>query len=113
MDLQHVTIPETDAAEIEVENQQLISNLTNNDNRSTDQNSDRWNVFGEEVPRSQFVYICQMIIISIIIVTCIVNLSCNNGNAEMWVSFFGCAFGAMLPPPKIKKTQKKYEATRS
>ena len=62
-----------------------------------------WKIFGYDVPRSEVVFICQMLIISGVIISCIVNLSMNNGNSEMWVSFFGYAFGAMLPPPKLRK----------
>ena len=67
-----------------------------------DQTSVNWKVFGHLVPRSEVVYICQMIIIFIVIISCIINLALNNGNSEMWVSFFGYAFGAMLPQPRIK-----------
>ena len=73
------------------------------DSASNTNHSVNWKVFGHEVPRSEVVYICQMIIITGVIISCIVNLSLKNGNAEMWVSFFGYAFGAMLPPPKLRK----------
>lgn len=78
----------------------------NEDSRSSANQSVTWKIFGYDVPRSEVVYICQMIIISCVILSCILNLSLKNGNPEMWVSFFGYAFGAMLPPPKIKKTIK-------
>ena len=83
-----------------------ISEYMTNQNEEVASNSNHsvtWKMFGHNVPRSEVVYICQMIIITGVIISCIVNLSLKNGNAEMWVSFFGYAFGAMLPPPKIKR----------
>ncbi len=62
-----------------------------------------WKLLGHTVPKGQVVYFCQVFIIIIVIISCIINLSLQNGNSEMWVSFFGYSFGAMLPPPKIKK----------
>ncbi len=69
---------------------------------STSSSSSRWKFFGQNVPKSEVVYISQMFIIFVVIVSCIINLSLKNGNSEMWVSFFGYAFGAMLPPPKLQ-----------
>lgn len=64
--------------------------------------STKWKFFGEIVPKSEVVYLCQIFIIFFVLVSCVVNLSLKNGNSEMWVSIFGYAFGAMLPPPKMK-----------
>jgi hypothetical protein len=72
------------------------------DDDSSSHQSQSWKIFGEKLPRSEVVYFCQVTIITIVIIACIVNLSLQNGNSEMWVSFFGYAFGALLPPPKIK-----------
>lgn len=84
---------------------QINEDPMQSDNSSSNtNNSMTWKIFGYNVPRSQVVYICQMIIITGVIISCIVNLSLKNGNSEMWVSFFGYAFGAMLPPPKLKKS---------
>ena len=66
--------------------------------------SHTWKLFGRAVPRSEVVYLCQVVVIFVIIITCILNLSLTNGNKEMWVSFLGYSLGALLPPPKIKKS---------
>lgn len=58
----------------------------------------------ETVAKLKFmVTFCQMFIILIVILTCIACLAMGKGNAEMWISFFGLAFGAVLPSPKVKK----------
>ena len=81
--------------------------FSSEDSASNTNRTVTWKIFGSNIPRSQVVYICQMLVITTVIISCIVNLSLKNGNAEMWVSFFGYAFGAMLPPPKIKKDSGK------
>lgn len=54
----------------------VTSYLTMNMDRSQE-----WRFFGSRV-----VYICQIIIVYVIIITSIVNLSLNNGNPELWIS---------------------------
>lgn len=66
-----------------------------------------WNFFGQLVPRSEIVYFAQITVCSLVILASILNISLNNGNTEMWVSFFGYALGAILPPPKMKNPLKK------
>jgi len=65
-----------------------------------------WTWFGKSIPKGEVVYFCQMIVLFIVIISCIVNLSVHNGNSEMWVSLFGYSLGAILPPPKIKRAIK-------
>lgn len=56
------------------------------------------------VTRTKFLLtLFQMFVILIVLVCCILNISFKNGNSEMWVSFLGLAFGAVLPNPKVKK----------
>ena len=81
----------------------ITDDLNNEDSASNTNQTVNWKLFGHNIPRSEVVFICQMIIIAVVILSCIINLSLNNGNSEMWVSFFGYAFGAMLPPPKLKR----------
>lgn len=65
------------------------------------ENSQEWNFFGSSVPKAEIVYICQIIIVYIIIVTSIVNLSLNNGNPELWISLLCSAIGYALPSPSL------------
>jgi len=63
-----------------------------------------WKVIDRNIARTKFILtLFQMFMIFIIIVSCILNISFGNGNGEMWVSFLGLAFGAILPNPKVKK----------
>lgn len=51
------------------------------------------------------VYMSQIIILYIVIITCIINLSCNNGKNELWVSLLSYSLGCLLPSPKLKKNR--------
>ena len=63
-----------------------------------------WNVIENGASKTKvFVTLFQMFVILLVLVTCIVNISLKNGNTEMWVSFLGLAFGAVLPGPKAKR----------
>lgn len=64
-------------------------------------NSNRWNVLGSQLPKSEIVYFCQMLVVYIIIVTSIVNLSLQNGNPELWIALLSSAIGYALPSPSL------------
>ena len=65
------------------------------------ENSQDWRVFGNRVPKAEIVYICQIVIVYIIIVTSIANLSLDNGNPELWISLLCSAIGYALPSPNL------------
>jgi hypothetical protein len=66
-------------------------------------NGERWHLLGTRVPQSEIVYLCQMIIVYIIIITSIINLSLQNGKNELWISLLSSCIGYALPSPKLKK----------
>ena len=63
----------------------------------------KWNIFGKIVPKSEVVFLAQIVILYIVILVCIMNLSFKNGNTELWVSLLGYSLGCILPSPKISK----------
>lgn len=46
--------------------------------------------------------ICQLFIITIVVIACIINLSLKNGNTELWVAFLSLGVGFVVPHPKVK-----------
>lgn len=62
-----------------------------------------WNMIKNRMEKNEGVYISQIVILYIVIITCIVNLSCNNGKNELWTSLLSYSLGCLLPSPKIKK----------
>lgn len=60
-------------------------------------------VFGKKIRKPEIVFIFQVIILYVVIITCIINLSLKNGTSELWVSLLSYSLGCILPSPKIKK----------
>jgi hypothetical protein len=59
--------------------------------RESSTHSQRWDVMGSKLPKSEIVYFCQMMVVYVFIVTSIVNLSLQNGKNEL------SDFGSLLP----------------
>lgn len=53
--------------------------------------------------RGHFGFWSQVIIIYIVVVTCIINLSIDNGNSNLWTALLSSSLGYLLPNPKLKK----------
>ena len=67
--------------------------------------SERWDVLGSRLPKSEIVYFSQMIVVYTIILTSIINLSLKNGNSELWIALLSSAIGYALPNPNLKKSK--------
>ena len=64
---------------------------------------DVWNVFGYHIPKLELVYLSQVIALYIIIITCLVNLSIQNGSSELWCTLLSASIGYLLPNPSLKR----------
>ena len=77
-----------------------IMKMENNENTSL---TGSFKIFGKKIRKPEIVFIFQVIILYIVIITCIINLSLKNGTSELWVSLLSYSLGCLLPSPKIKK----------
>jgi hypothetical protein len=73
--------------------------------------SQRWNIFGKNVARPEVQFICHVILLYVVVLSCIINLSLPESlsvkeNQVFWATLLGTAIGALLPNPKIKKEKK-------
>lgn len=73
--------------------------------RESSTHSERWQVMGSQLPKSEIVYFCQMIVVYVIIVTSIANLSMQNGKSELWITLLSSAIGYALPSPTLKSSK--------
>lgn len=71
--------------------------------KRTKRQSSIWHVFGKRVPRSEMVFVCQIILIYIVVVVSLVNLSQDNGPVHLWVALLSSAIGYVLPNPSIDR----------
>lgn len=68
-----------------------------------DTHQQKWTVFGRKVPRSEFVFISQVLAVYIVIIASIINLSTSTERKELWTSLLSACIGYLLPAPKIKQ----------
>lgn len=61
-----------------------------------------WNIFGKKVPRSQMVFILQMVLIYIVVVASIINLSLDSGASHLWIALLSSSLGYILPNPTLE-----------
>jgi len=60
-----------------------------------------WRLFGKNVPKNEVIFICQVVILYVIILTCIINLSLGNGDSNLWTALLSSSLGIMLPAPSL------------
>lgn len=72
-------------------------------NVSVSSEREHWNVFGYHIPKLEVVYISQILALYLVMITCLINLSIQNGNGELWCSLLSAAIGYLLPNPSIKR----------
>jgi hypothetical protein len=58
---------------------------------------------GWKTSKSHFVFLVQIILIYIVIITCIINLSIKNGDSNLWTALLSSCLGYILPAPSIKE----------
>ena len=62
-----------------------------------------WSVCGKNVPRSEMVFICQIVPIYAIICASIYNLTVASEHTNLWVSLLSSCLGYLMPNPVIKQ----------
>ena len=64
-----------------------------------------WTLFGSKFSRTALVFLCQVIILYISIITCFINLTVCNGPNELWITVLSLSLGTLLPSPKVRKSK--------
>jgi len=66
-----------------------------------------WTMLGKKVPRSEIVYLCQVLILFTVILTSIYNLSTGGGtDSNLWTSLLCSSLGYLLPNPTLNRSEK-------
>ena len=63
----------------------------------------KWTVLGKKCQKSCLVFLCQIVIIYIVIIACIINLSVQNGESTLWTALLSSCLGYILPSPTLKR----------
>lgn len=68
-----------------------------------------WKLCGTNFPRSEIVFLTQMLLIYTVVITALVNLTLGSKQHELWIILLSSCLGYVLPNPSIKK--KHYSTT--
>ena len=72
---------------------------------------DEWRIFGRRVPKQEAVFISQVILIYMVVITCIFNLSLTSENSNLWTALLSSSIGYLLPNPSIKNGRQRAPVT--
>ena len=61
-----------------------------------------WIALGKKIPRSELVFLCQVLILYTVIVVSIYNLTVGTANSTLWTALLSSCLGYLLPNPTIK-----------
>ena len=67
----------------------------------------KWNIMGHTFPRAEIVFLSQMFLILIVVISGIYNLTCVNKNDPLWIALISSCLGYILPAPTIKNLPNK------
>ena len=62
-----------------------------------------WPVCGSVLPRLEIVFICQMLLIYIVVGVSLFNLTTDRGSSKLWIALLGSSLGYILPQPSLGK----------
>ena len=71
-----------------------------------------WVACGQKTPRSEVVFLCQVLILYTVIVISIYNLTVNSENSTLWTALLSSCLGYLLPNPTIKTKHVLPDATQ-
>jgi hypothetical protein len=69
---------------------------------SSSSSVENWHIMGYKIPKNEVVFFCQMTILYMVIITCIVNLSLSHPLKELWIGLLSSSIAYALPNPSIK-----------
>jgi len=59
----------------------------------------------KKFPRTEIVFLTQILLLYTVAITALVNLTLNTPQRELWIILLSSTLGYILPNPKIKKKQ--------
>ena len=61
-----------------------------------------WNLCHNNVNKQVVIYVSQIVIIYIVIISCIANISLEKGDTRLWTTLLSSCLGYLLPAPTLK-----------
>ena len=66
-------------------------------------NGSKWSCFGNEVSKSLVVFVVEVVLVYIVVLTSIVNLSLSHDDSKLWTALLSANIGYRLPSPSLKE----------
>ena len=98
-----LSIPYEEDIEEKVIEQEDEEEEEEEENENLTHKNSQWYLFGQTLPKNEVIFICQVVILYIVILTCIVNLSLKNGDSNLWTALLSSSLGIMLPQPTLSR----------
>ena len=76
-------------------------------------NSSTWKCFSSNVPKSEIMYIGQIVAVYIVIIASIINLGISNENSNLWSALLSSSLGYLLTSPSLVKHERERTARRN
>ncbi len=64
--------------------------------------SSKWHFFGRILPRSEIVFLVQVVLVYIVVIVSIVNLTIGGKSDKLWITLLSSSIGYILPSPSLK-----------
>ena len=73
-----------------------------NKDKNIDNNNGRWHFCGKICPRSEIVFLVQVVLVYMVVIVSIVNITLGRANDKLWIALLSSSIGYILPSPKLK-----------
>lgn len=60
-----------------------------------------WRILGRKLPDNEVVFFTQVALLFLVIVACVINLSLNVGDSNLWTCLMSSCLGYLLPNPSL------------
>jgi len=61
----------------------------------------KWVFFGKKVPRTEIVFVAQVLIVYVVVIVSLINLTREHGTATLWTTLLASCLGYLLPNPRL------------
>ncbi len=60
-----------------------------------------WRICGNECPKAEIVFLCQVVVLYFVIAVSIYNLTKGQGDSNLWTALLSSCLGYLLPSPSM------------
>ena len=63
-----------------------------------------WHFCGNDCPKAEIIFLCQIVVLYTVIVVSIYNLTRGNGDSNLWTALLSSCLGYLLPSPSMRRS---------